>query len=184
MDVGGFARDYAMLAELANHEYFSIHNDAIFPPSKWRKPNGWAVDISPGFHGSDIRVSRRGLRSGTLATRDSVRIGARLLGPEPVPDPNQHALPHALPHTLPHALPQCPASCPVLTQPHLVPPDDPSTPADDPNVVVRLSATFLIGLPRHRTPADPSQVDASFISSLVKKMAEARRGVREPALSV
>ncbi|ORY35904.1 hypothetical protein BCR39DRAFT_512961 [Naematelia encephala] len=56
MNVGGFAKDYAMLAELMSHEYYAIHNDTTFPPEKWRRPDKWAVEQGPGFHGSNIRV--------------------------------------------------------------------------------------------------------------------------------
>ncbi|KAK4687906.1 hypothetical protein P7C73_g2203, partial [Tremellales sp. Uapishka_1] len=59
MNVGGFARDYAMLAELMSHDYYAIHKNVVFPREKWRRPDGWAVDQGEGFHGSDIRASRR-----------------------------------------------------------------------------------------------------------------------------
>lgn len=57
MDVGGFARDYSLLADLAGHEYFAIHRDAIFPRTEWIRPDGWAVQQTQGFHGPTIRVS-------------------------------------------------------------------------------------------------------------------------------
>ncbi|GFZ47019.1 LOW QUALITY PROTEIN: hypothetical protein JCM24511_04245 [Saitozyma sp. JCM 24511] len=56
MDVGGFARDYSLLADLAGHEYFAIHRDAIFPRTEWIRPDGWAVQQTQGFHGPTIRA--------------------------------------------------------------------------------------------------------------------------------
>lgn len=63
MDVGGFTRDYNLLADLAGHDYHAIHRDRIFPRSEWRQPDGWAVEQSPGFHGPNIRVSRAPYRT-------------------------------------------------------------------------------------------------------------------------
>ncbi|RXK39808.1 hypothetical protein M231_02863 [Tremella mesenterica] len=53
----GFARDYALVAELMGHEYYAIHDDHVFPPDQWRREDGWAVDQGPGFHGSNVRVN-------------------------------------------------------------------------------------------------------------------------------
>lgn len=35
--------DYALPAVILGHDYYAIHNDTIFPKSKWLKPNGWEV---------------------------------------------------------------------------------------------------------------------------------------------
>jgi len=57
MNAGGFAPDYALLAQIANHRYFAIHNDSVFTEDKWRRPDGWGVTANAGFHGSSIEVS-------------------------------------------------------------------------------------------------------------------------------
>nr|XP_031863347.1 uncharacterized protein CI109_001222 [Kwoniella shandongensis]KAA5530419.1 hypothetical protein CI109_001222 [Kwoniella shandongensis] len=51
---GGFARDYATVAELMRHDYYSIHKDEVFTQDKWLKPDGWGVGTVPGFHGTSI----------------------------------------------------------------------------------------------------------------------------------
>ncbi|KAL0253653.1 hypothetical protein I308_101028 [Cryptococcus tetragattii IND107] len=55
----GFARDYAILAEMMGHEYYAIHHNEIFPPEKWRRPDGWAVDQGPDFHSPNIRLDAK-----------------------------------------------------------------------------------------------------------------------------
>jgi hypothetical protein len=57
MDVGGFSRDYSLLADLAGHEYFAIHRDAILPRTEWVRPDGWVLQETQGFHGPAIGVS-------------------------------------------------------------------------------------------------------------------------------
>ncbi|KGB75388.2 hypothetical protein CNBG_1226 [Cryptococcus deuterogattii R265] len=52
----GFARDYAILAEMMGHEYHTIHYNKTFPPDQWRRPDGWAVDQGPDFHSANIRL--------------------------------------------------------------------------------------------------------------------------------
>ncbi|KAK4690019.1 hypothetical protein P7C73_g82, partial [Tremellales sp. Uapishka_1] len=56
---GGFARDYAMIAELMRHDYYAIHNDTVFTEDKWRKPDGYAVGQAQGFHGSNIPLDAK-----------------------------------------------------------------------------------------------------------------------------
>lgn len=55
----GFARDYAILAEMMGHEYYAIHHNEIFPPEKWRRPDGWAVGQGPDFHSPNIRLDAK-----------------------------------------------------------------------------------------------------------------------------
>ncbi|ODN99354.1 hypothetical protein L198_03196 [Cryptococcus wingfieldii CBS 7118] len=55
----GFARDYAILAEMMGHEYYAIHTNHTFPEDQWRQPNGWAVDQGPEFHGANIRLDAK-----------------------------------------------------------------------------------------------------------------------------
>lgn len=52
----GFARDYAILAEMMGHEYHAIHYNETFPPDRWRRPDGSSVDQGPDFHSPRIRV--------------------------------------------------------------------------------------------------------------------------------
>ncbi|WVW83994.1 hypothetical protein I302_106019 [Kwoniella bestiolae CBS 10118] len=51
---GGFARDYATVAELMRHDYYAIHNDTVFTKDKWLKPDGWGVGAIQGFHSTWI----------------------------------------------------------------------------------------------------------------------------------
>ncbi|KAK8864481.1 hypothetical protein IAR55_001731 [Kwoniella newhampshirensis] len=51
---GGFARDYATVAELMRHDYYSIHKNEVFTQDKWLKPDGWGVGTVQGFHGTSI----------------------------------------------------------------------------------------------------------------------------------
>lgn len=34
MDIGGFAMDYALPADLMGHDYYAIHNDTVFTKDK------------------------------------------------------------------------------------------------------------------------------------------------------
>ncbi|WWC89225.1 uncharacterized protein L201_004143 [Kwoniella dendrophila CBS 6074] len=58
---GGFARDYATVAELMRHDYYAIHNDTVFTPDKWLKPDGWGVPAIHGFHSDYIPVNGKWL---------------------------------------------------------------------------------------------------------------------------
>ncbi|OCF33050.1 hypothetical protein I316_05388 [Kwoniella heveanensis BCC8398] len=51
---GGFARDYATVAELMRHDYYAIHKDEVFTKDKWLKPDGWGVGANQGFHSTNI----------------------------------------------------------------------------------------------------------------------------------
>ncbi|WVQ85997.1 hypothetical protein IAT38_008165 [Cryptococcus sp. DSM 104549] len=59
MALDGFARDYAILAEMMGHEYYAIHYNETFPPDKWRKPDGWAIGQGPDFHSAKITVDAK-----------------------------------------------------------------------------------------------------------------------------
>ncbi|WRT66462.1 uncharacterized protein IL334_003421 [Kwoniella shivajii] len=54
---GGFARDYATVAELMRHDYYAIHNDTVFTKDKWLKDDGWGVPAIDGFHSSWIPLN-------------------------------------------------------------------------------------------------------------------------------
>jgi hypothetical protein len=45
-----------MIGKLMRHDYYAIHEDRVFPPEEWRKPNGYGVGQNKGFHGKAIPV--------------------------------------------------------------------------------------------------------------------------------
>jgi hypothetical protein len=50
-------QEKAANADLAGHEYFAIHRDAILPRTEWVRPDGWVLQETQGFHGPAIGVS-------------------------------------------------------------------------------------------------------------------------------
>ncbi|WWC92045.1 uncharacterized protein L201_006999 [Kwoniella dendrophila CBS 6074] len=75
MPVTGFARDYAILGEMMNHEYYAIHYNETFPVEKWRKENGYGVDQGPDFHSPRITVDGK-FMAGMVRKLVSTRINA------------------------------------------------------------------------------------------------------------
>ncbi|WWD08538.1 hypothetical protein V865_006650 [Kwoniella europaea PYCC6329] len=73
MPVTGFARDYAILGEMMNHEYYAIHYNETFPVEKWRKENGYGVDQGPDFHSSRITIDGK-FMAGMVRKLVSTRI--------------------------------------------------------------------------------------------------------------
>ncbi|OCF60709.1 hypothetical protein L486_00347 [Kwoniella mangroviensis CBS 10435] len=60
---GGFARDYATVAELMRHDYYAIHNDTVFTKDKWLKEDGWGVGAIHGFHSTSIPLNGKWIAS-------------------------------------------------------------------------------------------------------------------------
>jgi hypothetical protein len=58
MKSGGFTRDYAILAEMASHEYYAIHNDTYLPREQWILDDGRSYPQNHGFHSPTINVSQ------------------------------------------------------------------------------------------------------------------------------
>ncbi|WWC72364.1 uncharacterized protein I206_106326 [Kwoniella pini CBS 10737] len=75
MPVNGFARDYAILGEMMNHEYYAIHYNETFPPEKWRKENGYGVDQGPDFHSPRYTIDGKWM-AGMVRELVSIRINA------------------------------------------------------------------------------------------------------------